>query len=178
MWLLNVHTYQLEDFEGSHVPTYAILSHRWEEDEVLFADVIKRRHEARKGWKKIKSCCEQARNNNLHYIWADTCCIDKKSSAELSEAINSMFRWYREATVCYAHLCDISRPMALTESVWFTRGWTLQELLAPYHLMFFDKDWTCIGSKAEYLPELSGKTGVPPDSLQFYARGSTSSTLR
>lgn len=174
MWLLDVHTYQLKDFEGSRVPPYAILSHRWEEDEVLFADVIERRHEARKGWMKIKSCCEQARNNNLHYIWADTCCIDKRSSAELSEAINSMYRWYREATVCYAHLCDISGTMTLTESVWFTRGWTLQELLAPYQLIFFDKNWACIGSKSERLQELSEKTGIPTENLQLYTRGSTS----
>jgi len=92
---------------GSDVPGYAILSHRWEQDEVLFADILSNRYEHKRGFTKIKYACTQALNDGLEFLWVDTCCIDKTSSAELSEAINSMFRWYRDASVCYAYLSDL-----------------------------------------------------------------------
>lgn len=146
MWLLNVNTYTLEAFEGSGPPRYAILSHKWEEDEISCYELLTGEFRHKRGFQKVDFCCKQARQDNLRYIWVDTFCIDKKNSAELSEAINSMWKWYRNATICYAYLCDVSisaeagemRTTNLTESVWFTRGWTLQELIAPRTLVFYD----------------------------------------
>jgi len=108
MRLLHSKTLQFHEFVGSHIPPYAILSHRWEEEEVIFADMQKRDCEGKAGYDKIKKCCAQAITDNLEYIWVDTCCIDKSSSAELSEAINSMFQWYKNAAVCYAYLSDVN----------------------------------------------------------------------
>jgi hypothetical protein len=66
--------------------------------------------ESKPGYGKIRFCGEQARRDGFQYFWIDTCCIDKSSSAELQEAINSMFRWYRDAVKCYVYLADVSRP--------------------------------------------------------------------
>lgn len=99
MRLINTHTLDFEEFEGQNIPPYAILSHRWEEEEVLYKDVERGNTTTKKGWQKITRCCEQARKDELLYAWVDTCCIDKSSSAELTEAINSMFRWYQRAQV-------------------------------------------------------------------------------
>ncbi|KAB5572288.1 heterokaryon incompatibility [Coniochaeta sp. 2T2.1] len=156
MRLLNTHTLQLELFEGGPKLSYAILSHTWGDDEVTYQDLVTGRGPERKAaWSKITSCCARARMEGYGYVWIDTCCIDKSSSAELSEAINSMFRFYQEAEVCYAYLADVhlvlgldeaedeelegvqatggialvgSVAAALQRSRWFTRGWTLQEL--------------------------------------------------
>ena len=93
------------------------------------------------GWLKIRESCEQAIVDGYQWIWVDSCCIDKTSSAELSEAINSMFNWYRDSEVCYAYLSDVvsiqEEGYGFGISKWFTRGWTLQELLAPKKLVFF-----------------------------------------
>ncbi|CZR66361.1 uncharacterized protein PAC_16262 [Phialocephala subalpina] len=124
-----------------NIPPYAILSHRWGPEEVTFKDMIERTGTSKAGFDKIQFCGEQARRDGLHYFWVDTCCIDKSSSAELTEAINSMFRWYCDAAKCYVFLSDVSRPTvdggnrshqypwepAIRRSKWFTRGWTLQE---------------------------------------------------
>ena len=109
------------------------------------------------GYAKVLKSCEKARQDGHQYIWIDTCCIDKRSSAELSEAINSMWKWYQKSKVCYAYLCDVpSRGElnlgsadydAFSKSRWFTRGWTLQELLAPNMIVFLCQDWTVIGLK-------------------------------
>jgi Heterokaryon incompatibility protein (HET) len=119
------------------------------------------------GWKKIVGCCQLALDEGLEWAWIDSCCIDKTSSSELSEAINSMFRWYRDAEICYAYLSDVSVPLeevtnmdAFRFSKWFTRGWTLQELLAPEELKFFDKDWVYIGTKEELFETISSVTGL------------------
>lgn len=100
---------------------------------------------------KIRRACETARRDGFQYIWNDACCIDKTDSAELSEAINSMYAWYRDATVCYAYLTDVSPGPSLQEqfakSRWFTRGWTLQELIAPREVVFLTKEWTSFGTK-------------------------------
>jgi len=108
-----------------------------------------------------------ALRENLEWAWIDSCCIDKTSSSELSEAINSMFRWYRDAEICYAYLSDVFGPLeeasnmaAFRFSKWFTRGWTLQELLASDELMFFDKDWLPIGTKDELFETISSVTGI------------------
>jgi len=114
-----------------------------------------------KGYDKVKNSCSVARENGYDYIWIDACCIDKSSSAELSEAINSMYRWYQEAEVCYAYLADISSVSQFTQSKWFTRGWTLQELIAPSNMVFFDKDWKGLGTKTSLGKSISERTRIP-----------------
>ena len=92
-----------------------------------------------RGYRKIEDCCKLAASDKWQYIWIDTCCIDKTSSAELSEAINSMYRWYGNARICYAYLADVDSAEESESSLmnrieqcrWFTRGWTLQEVIAP-----------------------------------------------
>ncbi|KAI1755813.1 HET-domain-containing protein [Xylaria castorea] len=146
MHLLNVHTKQLQEFTGNRIPPYAILSHTWGEDEVLFQDLSTPGYKEKLGYKKIEGCCQEAILDGFEFMWVDTCCIDKRSSAELSEAINSMFRWYDEAQVCYVYLADVSmetEPRAdFSKSEWFTQGWTLQELIASTCLKFFDTTWS------------------------------------
>ncbi|KAI0434793.1 HET-domain-containing protein [Xylaria sp. FL1042] len=151
MRLLNVHTRKLQEFIGDKTPPYAILSHTWGEDEVSFQDLADPKHKKKLGYKKIQGCCQQAIRDGFEFVWVDTCCIDKRSSAELSEAINSMFRWYGEAQVCYVYLVDVPPEensndphSAFFNSRWFTRGWTLQELIAPDKLKFFYRTWNTI----------------------------------
>jgi hypothetical protein len=164
MRLINCSTLRLEEFIGTEIPRYAILSHTWDGGEVSFADLTLRQATAstRAGYQKIVFTCKQARRDGLGYAWIDTCCIDKSSSSELSEAINSMFTWYKDAIVCYAYLSDVSKATMVetfASSRWFTRGWTLQELLAPSHLIFYDRNWIEMGTKqhqANWLFEITG----------------------
>jgi hypothetical protein len=149
MRLLSVNTRQLEEFFGDAVPPYAILSHTWGAEEVTFQDLAREGHRRKQGYNKIEGCCQQAVSQGLAYVWIDTCCIDKTSSSELSEAINSMFQWYAAARVCYAYLQDVppgldpfDRDSDFQRSRWFTRGWTLQELVAPRQIEFYASDWT------------------------------------
>lgn len=107
MWLINVKTRALEEYFGSKIPRYAILSHTWEEEEVSYKQYVAGNYHGMKGYQKIDMTCRIAELDNLSYAWVDTCCIDKSSSAELSEAINSMFRWYQRAEVCYVYLADL-----------------------------------------------------------------------
>ncbi len=128
MRLINVETRKFEEFIGRHIPEYAILSHTWGEEEVSFADYNNEDEEYKKklGYIKIDYACRQAEENNILYCWVDTCNIDKTSSAELQEAINSMFRWYEEAVVCYVYLSDVLKNTFRRDfrsSRWFTRGW-------------------------------------------------------
>jgi hypothetical protein len=110
---------------------YAILSHTWGEEEVSFQDMQSlSKAKTRTGFAKIQKCCKMAASRGLDYAWVDTCCIDKTSSAELQEAINSMFRWYQNADICYAYLADVrdelspaEREQAFRNSKWFKRGW-------------------------------------------------------
>ncbi|THU96036.1 HET-domain-containing protein [Dendrothele bispora CBS 962.96] len=174
MRLINTTTLQVVEFLSIDIPPYAILSHTWGSEEVTFRDMVLRtgdlaveaskRIEQKAGFIKIQRSCEIAKRDGFEYIWNDTCCIDKESSAELSEAINSMYRHYGGSGVCYAYLVDVSRDVFLREiqddgsghetmsaslwnSRWFTRGWTLQELLAPSNIVFYDKDWLEIGTR-------------------------------
>ena len=167
MRLIDVKTFELKEFFCTDIPYCAILWHRWEKEEVSFQDLSSGKGGGMIGWKKIEGCCRLALRDKLDWAWIDTCCIDKTSSAELSEAINSMFRWYRDAEVCYAYLSDVSGPLEegkninnFRSSQWFTRGWTLQELLAPDELMFLDKDWEEIGTKESLCETLSHVTGI------------------
>ncbi|THU96027.1 HET-domain-containing protein [Dendrothele bispora CBS 962.96] len=194
MRLINTTTLQVVEFLSIDVPPYAILSHTWGNEEVTFRDMMLRltedlaveastRIEQKAGFIKIQKSCEIAKRDGFEYIWNDTCCIDKESSAELSEAINSMYRHYGGSGVCYAYLVDVSRDVFLREiqdndsgdemavsaslwnSRWFTRGWTLQELLAPSNVVFYDKDWLEIGTRTSLADLISVITRIPTSVL-------------
>ena len=143
---------KLEDFFEETIPDYAILSHTWGKDEITFREfdpVLGPRRTS----KKIDGCCTQTINDGFDYVWIDTCCIDKSSSAELSEAINSMFAWYQRAEICYVYLSDVESDQKKSSdfhnSRWFRRGWTLQELLAPHTLEFYNSSWCRLGCVAK-----------------------------
>ncbi|KAF4466303.1 ankyrin repeat-containing [Fusarium albosuccineum] len=161
MRLVDTKRIQLAHFDDDKIPKYAILSHKWEQEEVLFQDMQQGTALNKKGYAKLESCCRVARDNGFQYIWDDTCCIDKTSSAELSEAINSMYRYYQEADICYAYLADVSALSELSDSRWFTRGWTLQELIAPHDMIFFDREWNALGTKMSLVEAISHRTGIP-----------------
>ncbi|PMD49023.1 HET-domain-containing protein [Hyaloscypha variabilis F] len=170
MRLLHAKTMELRSFQEDEVPEYAILSHTWHDDEVLFEDLHDMdRASKQAGFRKIRFCCEQALKDDIQFVWVDTCCIDKSSSAELSEAINSMFLWYREAKVCYAYLQDVSALVignGRIQSRWFERAWTLQELLAPKSLVFYSSDWNFLGTKDDHLQSaISWATGIEVEDL-------------
>jgi hypothetical protein len=164
------------------IPRYAILSHRWGEDaeEVTFKDLAKKTGRGKSGYKKIQLCCEQAKRDGLQYFWIDTCCINKANKAEHSWAIQSMFRWYRNADRCYVYLSDVSAlPLGekgagipphweseFRESEWFTRGWTLQELLAPSVVEFFSREWRRLGDKITLKQQIHETTGIPHLALE------------
>jgi hypothetical protein len=168
MWLIDVQTFKLREF--IEPPPYLILSHTWRHGEVEFRDMADLGTASKKpGWQKIEAACRLAKEQLVSYAWVDTCCIDKSSSAELTEAINSMFRWYQEAAVCATLLDDLAPPTAealkavpqsstpwktylpskteLQRCRWFTRGWTLQELIAPNRVRLYDSNWTFRGTK-------------------------------
>ena len=171
------------EFCDDEVTKYAILSHRWIGQEVDYDEIVelaKMDEETRveirqrEGYRKILDSCKQAEKDGYKWLWVDTCCIDKQSSAELSEAINSMYRWYENAQVCYAYLHDVldspfpvahdSERYATAKSdwpEWFSRGWTLQEMIAPSNVQFFNKNWQHIGDKRTLARTLELITGVP-----------------
>ena len=171
------------EFCNDETKKYAILSHRWidptEVDYEEMAGLAKmdegERDEIRQrlGYKKVWDTCQQAKRDGYEWVWVDTCCIDKRSSAELSEAINSMYRWYEHSGLCYAYLHDVpdsSFPTQSDESrypssngwpEWFSRGWTLQEMIAPRNLRFFNMNWHPIGDKAWLAEMLERITRVP-----------------
>jgi hypothetical protein len=164
MRLLNTKTLELYEFYDS-LPPYAILSHTWGDEEVTFYDLQGGRHHMKSGFQKIQHCCTKAASYGLEFVWIDTCCIDKTSSAELSEAIISMYKWYENATVCYAYLSDLSVSSSEVQSVlpkcrWFFRGWTLLELIAPSSVVFYDAQWVNIGTKQSLLDTISEITGI------------------
>ena len=169
MHLLQSSSLELKDFPANQVPPYAILSHTWGENEVLFTDVQEGKAEGKPGYEKIQQSCKRAAADGYEHVWVDTCCIDKRSSAELSEAINSMYNWYRRAGVCYAYLADVSSDddcegvnSDFARSRWFKRGWTLQELIAPANLIFMSRDWIEIGSKLSLRIQSAHITGIDP----------------
>jgi hypothetical protein len=163
MWLLNTSSLALSAFFGK-TPYYVILSHTWGSEEVSFQD-IQGSHDRishRAGYKKIKDCCAKASEAGFRYVWIDTCCIDKTNSTELSEAINSMFRWYKNSATCYAYLEDVEpEGPRFVGSRWFSRGWTLQELIAPTDVLFFDRDWNEIGTRQSLKDSIEEVTGIP-----------------
>lgn len=172
MRLVNTSTLQLSEFMGAQVPRYAILTHTWVAEEVTFQDWASWESTGdaaiadQKGFRKIQGACKQAGQDDMEWLWVDTVCIDKRSSAELAEAINSMYAWYRDAAVCYAYLTDVSEQDAtlgqFRASRWFTRGWTLQELLAPPRLVFYSQNWKRLGTKLDppMTSAISSATGI------------------
>jgi hypothetical protein len=160
-----------------NIPSYAILSHTWGADgeEVTFKDLTDRTYKGKSGYAKLQFCGEQAAKDGLQYFWVDTCCIDKSSSTELAEAINSMFRWYKDAVKCYAYLSDVSIrkvdehdglsrstwKSAFRNSRWFTRGWTLQELIGPTSVEFFSLEGERLGDKRSMEQQIHEMTRIP-----------------
>lgn len=208
MRLLNTKTFIFKEFVGrfqfgNRWPAFATISHRWGEDEISYQEYLDNQERFSKGecrgygWEKISQACYIARQRYLEWVWIDTCCIDKKSSAELSESINSMFEWYQMSIECYVFLPDVHKvdlpfedgheseiyynrvkpniigpehDVAINlsqfrESVWFTRSWTLQELLAPESVLFYDTSFNCIGSKWSLLTFVEEITSIPGEYL-------------
>lgn len=174
-------TDDLLDRDVSQCP-YAILSHRWghTKDEVTFEDIREGRGREKAGYGKIEFCAEQASKDGLRYIWIDTCCINKSSDPEISEAINSMYRWYGRATKCYVYMTDVcvldqdGHASNLTweeqfrASEWHTRGWTLQELLAPISVEFFSREHRRLGDKVALSRMIHEITGIDNSALHDY----------
>ena len=186
-----------KDFvSDDETPQYAILSHTWTEgQEVTFKDMKDGTSKSNAGYDKIRFCGQQAERDDLRYFWVDTCCIDKSNSVELQEAINSMFSWYQNAAKCYVYLSDVSATKRnvsdqctwesdFRASRWFTRGWTLQELLAPISVEFFSREGVRLGNKRtleRLIHEITGIAvpairGIPlsqfeADERLFWAKG-------
>lgn len=188
-------TYNLtSDFiHEDQIPAYAILSHTWEKNqEVTFDDLIEDEKSSyrklrtalgllprsgKAGYDKLRFCTKQANRDGLRYFWVDTCCINKKDPQELELAINSMFQWYKNATKCYVYLADVSTAQqtnkgsipawqpAFVKSRWFTRGWTLQELLAPAVVEFFSREGTCLGNRVDLGNVIHDITDIPLKAL-------------
>jgi len=187
MRLLDVDTLEPKEFYGDNIPPYAILSHTWDGDEITLQELQlvcgekqSSRDEAaaqvrrKRGYHKVKSAADLASKRPLQYVWVDTCCIDKSSSADLDEAINSMYQWYKRAAVCYVFLTDVTtlegfeKPDSeLRSSRWFTRGWTLQELVAPETVVFYAKDGTFRNKSypPRFVKALGEITGISVDVL-------------
>ncbi|KAH8878509.1 HET-domain-containing protein [Thozetella sp. PMI_491] len=191
---------RLTDDLYSNLPRYAILSHRWGSEEVSLQELNNGTGLDKGGYHKIRFCCKQASRDGLSHFWVDTCCIDKTNSVELQTAINSMFRWYRDADKCYVYLDDVSCPTAQPEalgslppakrrrintansydtqlkefpwqaefrqSLWFTRGWTLQELLAPALVEFYSRGGTLLGTKSSLEQSIRDVTRIPVKALR------------
>jgi ankyrin repeat protein len=173
--------FSLVEYIGRNIPRYAILSHTWgaDHEEVTFRDLTEGTGKSKTGYRKLTFCAKRATHDGLQFFWVDTCCIDKSSSTELTEAINSMFRWYQDAARCYVYLSDVSvsgsigddelsrrwKP-AFKRSRWFTRGWTLQELIAPKSVEFFSKEEERLGDKRSLEQTLYEITGIAIRALQ------------
>ncbi|KAK7461859.1 hypothetical protein VKT23_008289 [Stygiomarasmius scandens] len=191
--LINTYTYELVDFANEKsVPEYAIISHRWREgEEVGFAEFTTRALDKNKpnacpsGYTKIMKACEQARRDEISWIWIDTSCIDQDNHEDVARSIKSMYAYYRNARVCYAWLHDVSASLTpsttwnvveginsgglkaeVEESEWFSRGWTLQELLAPKEVIFFDRNWEEVGRRSVLTDVISLRTGIPEPVLE------------
>jgi hypothetical protein len=184
MWLDDVQTHCLQSFTDVTRPLYAILSHTWEDDEVTFQDMRTADlscAKSKSGYQKIAATCLRASEEGLQWAWVDTCCIDKTNNAEFSEAINPMFRWYNEAEMCYAYLADVTReptnePSITDESSfldgtskprWFSRGWTLQELIAPTTVHFYNREWQFMISRHQASRFLAHLTSIDEAILRW-----------
>lgn len=196
MRLVNTTSLKIEEVSDT-IPEYAILSHTWGQEEISYQEWVYAQDQAplywgwiqdpkslkklksRQGYHKIIGACHQASKDGFSWIWADTICIDKTSSAELIEAINSMYKWYSASAICYAYLADVpslsaedccTQNSTFSKSRWFTRGWTLQELLAPNNVEFYSKDWLYISNKSLLAEQVHIITRIPTDMLTSKAR--------
>ncbi|KAE8453912.1 hypothetical protein EG329_007688 [Mollisiaceae sp. DMI_Dod_QoI] len=172
MRLLNTKKILVESFpseESPEIPDYAILSHRWGKREVTFQEIQDRAPslQGTEGYEKVLKCCELASSVGFEYIWIDTCCIDKTNQVELDETLPAMFHYYRKSQVCYTYLADVpsgddphEKDSKFRTSKWFTRGWTVQELVAPLYVTFFNQGWEEIGTKASLQKVVSEITGI------------------
>ncbi|KAI9066975.1 HET-domain-containing protein [Trametes sanguinea] len=190
MWLLDTQDGTFRHIDRPREHRYAILSHCWQATgEQSYQDLVAIQASAKKkrSWlgrytpltrnasgsvltkasAKVRECCELARKHGYRSLWIDSCCIDKTSSTELSEAINTMYEWYAAADMCFAYLEDVSddhdprlKDSKFRRSRWFTRGWTLQELIAPAVVMFFSKEWRPLGTKASLADLVEEITGI------------------
>ncbi|KAF2859714.1 HET-domain-containing protein, partial [Piedraia hortae CBS 480.64] len=200
MRLLDARTYKLKEFPDDALPPYAILSHTWTENEASFEELhhaSKVRVKVNRVYKKLAGACFQARKDGLDWLWIDTCCINKDSSGEWTEAVNSMYRWYENSEACYVFLDDLegSCPVlsdsdiepspqsreslsqrmtfwsrAFANCRWFTRSWTLPELIAPRRVKFYGKTWRLVGTKATLVRTIARITGVDVGVLTHYRR--------
>ncbi|KIK11922.1 hypothetical protein PISMIDRAFT_55099, partial [Pisolithus microcarpus 441] len=159
-----------------------MFSHRWGAGEPLLRDIEGRKIydlDGTEGLAKLQKFCLLSLRRGFIWAWSDTCCIDKDSSAELQEAIGSMFSWYHRSSLTIAYLSDVSDTASLASSVWFKRGWTLQELLAPPTLVFYMQDWSlALNSDANnhktdptMLEEVQKATGVAVRHLKHFCPG-------
>jgi hypothetical protein len=195
MRLVNTKEIIVESFPSPanpDIPDYAILSHRWGKQEMSLQDI----QECKlgdfspelidtEGYQKVIRCCEEARAVGFDYVWIDTCCIDKTDQVELTEALNSMFHWYRKAQVCYAYMSDVpsdedplEKDSNFRNSKWFTRGWTLQELVAPQYVTFFGSDWKEVGTKSSFQALITEITSIPAQVLLTNSAGGISVAQR
>ncbi|THU97098.1 HET-domain-containing protein [Dendrothele bispora CBS 962.96] len=173
MRLLHTRTFKVHTFDSGdtrvNIPRYVIISHTWDAEELTFQEIqnleIAKLHP---GWRKVEGACIRALRFNFNWIWMDTCCINKESSSELSEALNSMFIYYSDSDDCYVYLSDASckedprdADSGFRKSRWFQRGWTLQELLAPSNVVLVDKDWREIGTRYSLKDAISAITMIP-----------------
>lgn len=186
MRLLNVDTLKFTHFSDEERPIYAIASHRWQKEEVTYQEVKEERNKSKDGYQKVMDFAKYIKDyvSGVQWLWIDTCCINKESAAELSEAINLMFKWYRNAGVCLAYLADVDEArdeQSFQKSEWFERGWTLQELLAPRTVIFVTRTWQVIGNKgaSHYTysrssvgpgleKDIAARTGIPEQILYNY----------
>ncbi|KAH8800242.1 hypothetical protein F5884DRAFT_757854 [Xylogone sp. PMI_703] len=171
---------KLSSFDDDSAPPYAILSHTWTKQEVTYNELVSGTGKGKTGYAKIRFCVDKAAEDGLQYSWVDTCCIDKTTSDELQEAINSMFRWYQRAKKCYAYLSDVLVPAEVTDaqafrtpwmeafqqSRWFKRGWTLQELIAPPTVEFFSQNEKQLGDRISLEQEIHEITKIPIGALR------------
>jgi hypothetical protein len=174
--------FELASVDDEHPPDYAILSHTWGNEEVTYDDLVDSvgKEKSGIGWSKLHFCAGRAVADGIPYFWVDTCCINKSNSVELQSAINSMFKWYKRAVKCYVYLSDVSVPEdvndaeasrtawidAFRRSRWFTRGWTLQELVAPDSVEFWSVELKRLGDRLSLLDEIHSITGLPADVLR------------
>ena len=182
MWLLNTDRAEFHFFPSPEavIGGYAILSYTWGDDEQSFQETQTLQERCKRTCEnprdlatpKVRNCCILSERHEYRWVWNDTCCIDKTSSSELSEAINSTFLWYSRAEVCYAYMQDIeSNCVVDTPGSAFrtarrhSRGWTLQELIAPSLVIFVSRAWKLLGNKlqlASLLHEISDHRHAEP----------------
>ncbi|KAK4560468.1 hypothetical protein LTR86_005664 [Recurvomyces mirabilis] len=161
--LIDTRTLSIRLVEPGNQVRYGILSHFWGPEEMSYEEFVNEQARDSRGFQKIWECCKLALEHGLDYMWVDSCCIDRGSSAELSKAINSMFAWYASAAICFVYLADVGMPTISAQifgSRWFTRGWTLQELLAPRNVRFFDCGWRLLGTLWELTNVVKDITGL------------------